>query len=136
MLTVFVIEHLKNIEFSAMSTTPLAKSYLHFLMLLTEPESAHAHSRLDANHKALFESTVMRWSVGKPLSVLETISQAKLGSPATLHKRLQGLIAQDFVKSECTGTDKRTKFVSPSQKGIHYMEWVGDKQFKSLPLSE
>jgi hypothetical protein len=118
-------------------TTPLmAEPYLQFLALLSAPSDFHAHGEIDANHKALFESAVLNWSLGKPLSVLETISQAKLGSPATLHKRLQRLIAQDFVKSESKGADKRTKFVSPSHKGISYMDWVGDKLLRSLPSSE
>jgi hypothetical protein len=119
-----------------MTLSPVAEPYLHFLMLLSAPENFYEHGAFDAHHKALFESAVIHWSLGKPLSVLETISQAELGSPATLHKRLQGLIAQDFVKSECMGTDKRTKYISPSIKGISYLDWVGDKMFKSLPLSE
>ena len=119
-----------------MTTPTMAKPYLHFLTLLSVPGDFHELGEFDANHKALFESAVIHWSEGKPLSVLETISQAELGSPATLHKRLQRLIAQDFVKSECTEADKRTKFISPTHKGIRYMEWVGDKLFKSLPLSE
>ncbi|MCE2782345.1 hypothetical protein [Limnohabitans sp.] len=119
-----------------MTFSPVAEPYLHFLMSLSAPENFHEHGAFDANHKALFESAVLHWFLGKPLSVLETISQAELGSPATLHKRLQALIAQDLVKSECMGTDKRTKYVSPSTKGIRYLDWVGDKMFKALPLSE
>ncbi len=74
----------------------------------------------------------MHWSLGKSLSVLETIRQTELGSPATLHKRLTRLIAQEFLKSEALGADKRTKFVFPTDKGLSYMDWVGDKQFTAL----
>jgi hypothetical protein len=119
-----------------MKTSQMAKPYFHFLTLLSDPAFCQEDMEFDANHKALFESAVIHWSLGKPLSVFETISQAELGSPATLHKRLQRLIAQDFVKSECTGADKRTKFISPTPKGMSYMEWVGDKLYKSLALSE
>lgn len=115
-----------------MKTSRMANPYFQFLTLLSNPENME----FDANHKVLFESSVIHWSLGKPLSVLETISQSELGSPATLHKRLQRLIAQDFLKSECTGADKRTKFISPTPKGISYMEWVGDKLLKSLPSPE
>jgi hypothetical protein len=119
-----------------MKSSQMAKPYFHFLTLLSDPATCQENMGFDANHKVLFESAVIQWSLGKPLSVLETISQAELGSTATLHKRLQRLIAQDFVKSECTGADKRTKFISPSPKGMRYMEWVGDKMRKSLPPSE
>ena len=119
-----------------MTPPVMAKTYLHFLALLSASGDFDANGEFDANHQALFESAVIHWSMGKPLSVLETISQAELGSPATLHKRLQRLIAQDFVKSVCKGSDKRTKFVSPSNKGISYMDWVGNTMLKSLTLSE
>jgi hypothetical protein len=119
-----------------MITPPLAVPYMHFLALLSAPCDFHAPGEFDANHKALFESAVMHWSEGKPLSVLETISQTELGSPATLHKRLQRLIALDFVKSESKSSDKRTKFISPTDKGIAYMAWVGDQQFNSLPQTD
>ena len=119
-----------------MTTPPMAKPYLHFLTLTSGHGDFHEDGKFDANHKALFESAVIHWSLGKPLTVLETISQEQLGSPATLHKRLKHLIAQDFVKSECSESDQRTKLVSPSHKGMRYMEWVGDKMRKSLPPSE
>ena len=119
-----------------MKTSQMAKPYFKFLGLLSDPVVFHENSEFDANHKALFESAVIHWSLGKPLSVLETINQAELGSPATLHKRLQRLIAQDIVQSECSEADKRTKFISPTPKGMSYLEWVGDKMLKSLPLSE
>ena len=119
-----------------MKTPQMAKSYFHFLALISDPVCFHEKKGFDANHKALFESAVIHWSLGKPLSVLETINQAELGSPATLHKRLQRLIAQDFVQSECSEADKRTKFISPTPKGMRYMAWIGDKMLKSLPLSK
>lgn len=115
-----------------MNITPLAEAYLRFLKLTSPPGTLLGDEEFDANLKALFEATVMHWSLGKPLSVLETISQTKLGSPATLHKRLQRLIAQDFVKSEVWGSDKLTKFVSPTNKGLVYIDLVGGKMFKSL----
>jgi len=119
-----------------MKTSKMAKPYFHFLTLLSDPAYRQENMEFDANHKALFESAVIHWSLGNPLSVLETINQTELGSPATLHKRLQSLITQKFLKSECAGADKRTKFISPTPKGMSYMEWVGDKMLKSLPPSE
>ncbi len=128
----FDIEHIRIYKILAMNITPLAEAYLRFLKLTSPPGALLGDEEFDANLKALFEATVMHWSLGKPLSVLETISQTKLGSPATLHKRLQRLIAQDFVKSEVWGSDKRTKFVSPTNKGLVYIDLVGGKMFKSL----
>ena len=111
-----------------MNIPPLAEAYLRFLKLSSSP----ANLKFDANHKALFEAAVMHWSMGKSLSVLETIRQTELGSPATLHKRLKRLIAQELLKSEALGVDKRTKFVVPPDKVLSYMDGVGDKQLTAL----
>jgi hypothetical protein len=101
----------------------MAEPYLQFLALLSAPSDFHAHGEIDANHKALFESAVLNWSLGKPLSVLETISQAKLGSPATLHKSLQRLIAQDFVKSESKGqTSAQSSYPQVTRESV---TWIG-----------
>lgn len=110
-----------------MKSSPLAEAYLDFLKLSAAIEELPGFEDFDANHKALFETVVLNWFLGKPLTVRETISQAALGSPATLHKRLQRLIAQDLVASESPATDRRTKFVSPTQKGLNYAHWQGQK---------
>lgn len=79
---------------------------------------------VDANEKALFDALALRWSQGQPLTVREAISQAHLGSPATLHKRLKRLIAKDLVVACHEGADRRTKFLQPSNKGMVYIEWL------------
>ncbi len=119
-----------------MRPSPLAETYFRFLRLSAAVEDLHAHEELDANHKALFEVVALHWSQGQPLSVRDTIGQTSLGSPATLHKRLQRLIAMDFLKSEALDTDRRTKFVSPSEKGMDYVHRLGDHLIKSQTLTE
>jgi DNA-binding MarR family transcriptional regulator len=115
-----------------MNPLPLAEAYLNFRKLTSALEAMPGFEAFDANHKALFEVVVMHWSQGNPLTVQDTIGQTALGSPATLHKRLQNLIAQDLVKSDRVGTDLRAKFVSPTDKGLKYADWVGEKLIKSL----
>ena len=87
---------------------------------------------LDANHKTLFELAILHWSIGEPLSVRKLIHQSELGSPATLHKRLQNLITQEFLMSEVQESDKRTKYVSPTRKGMKYAHCLGEKLLHSL----
>ncbi len=78
----------------------------------------------DANEKALFDALVLNWSEGQPMNVREAISLSELGSPATLHKRLKRLIAKDLMVAYHDGTDRRTKFLKPSEKGMVYIEWL------------
>lgn len=126
-----------------MKSSPHAEAYLDFLKLSVAIKELPGFEDFDANHKALFEAVVLNWFLGNPLSVRETINLAALGSPATLHKRLQRLIAQDLVVSEGSATDRRTKFVSPTKKGLDYAHWQGQKlqqaqrssKKKSLPAA-
>ncbi len=115
-----------------MAPSPLAKAYFQFLQLSAAVRNLPGHEELDANLNALFEVVALHWSLGKPLSVRETIDHIALGSPATLHKRLHRLIALDFVKSEALKTDRRIKFVSPTTKGLKYAHSLGDKLMQSL----
>lgn len=61
------------------------------------------------------------------MTVRNAIGQEVLGSPATLHKRLQRLIAKDLVIAEFAGQDRRTKYLRPSEKGLVYIEWLSSQ---------
>ena len=114
-----------------MNPSPLAKAYLKFLKLSAAVDRLPGFEDFDANGKALFEVAMLNWFQGTPFTVRETINQSELGSPATLHKRLQRLIAQNMLSSVCMGSDRRTKFVMPTTKGLEYLDWLG----KQLPIS-
>ena len=105
-----------------------AQAYLHFLQLSSGFVQMPALEGFDANHKALFESVALSWFLGKPLTVRDTIEQSALGSPATLHKRLHRLIGQKLLTAQGFGTDRRTKFVQPTDKGLAFIEWLGQLQ--------
>lgn len=105
--------------------SPSKSAYLRFLKLVCAVEGLPGLDEVDANDKALFESICLCWSENKLMTVRDAISQAKLGSPATLHKRLQRLIANGLVVAKHIGSDKRTKYISPSEKGEVCLEWLG-----------
>lgn len=107
-------------------------AYLQFLGHSRSVAALHGEEPLDANHKALLESVALNWSQDHPLSVVQTINQAHLGSPATLHKRLARLIAQDFVRAQAGGVDRRTKWVKPTDKGLDYFHRLGMNMIKAL----
>lgn len=59
------------------------------------------------------------------LTVRQIIGIERLGSPATLHKRLMRLREMDLVDAAFQGSDRRTKYLSPSAKGLKYAEGLG-----------
>lgn len=107
------------------TSTPFASAYLRFLQLVSAIETLPGMEDFDANERALFETLALHWSQGQPLTVREAIGQTSLGSPATLHKRLQRLIAKGLVVSQHQGHDRRTKYLIPADKGMVYIEWLG-----------
>ena len=119
-----------------MTASPHAKAYLQFLQLSRAIADFPGKEWLDANHKALFDSVALHWSQGQPLSVRQTIDQTHLGSPATLHKRLQRLIAQDFLTAQGLDHDRRIKWVSPTDKGLEYFHWIGEQLVSALNHEE
>lgn len=104
--------------------SPFKSAYLRFLQLISAVEAMPGLQDFDANEKALFDALVLNWSEGQPMTVREAISLSQLGSPATLHKRLKRLIAKDLMVAYHDGTDRRTKFLKPSEKGMVYIEWL------------
>ena len=107
--------------------SPLTSAYLRFLQLINTLEALPGLHELAANEKALFDSILLHWSKGDPLTVRLAIGQDYLGSPATLHKRLKRLIAKDLILTRYEGGDKRTKYLEPSEKGLAYIEWLDNK---------
>jgi hypothetical protein len=107
--------------------SPFKSAYLKFLELVSAVEAMPSIGDVDANEKALFDALCLAWSQGNPFSVRAAINQSNLGSPATLHKRLQQLIAKDLIVAEFEGQDRRTKYLRPSEKGLLYIEWLSSK---------
>lgn len=107
--------------------SPFKSAYLRFLQLVATVDELSGLDGFDANEKVLFDSLCLRWSQGKAMTVREAISQASLGSPATLHKRLKRLIAKQLIVAAHEGQDKRTKYLVLSEKGQAYVELLSSK---------
>lgn len=106
--------------------SPSKSAYLRFLQLVSAVEGLPDFRKIDANEKVLFESICLRWSENQLMTVMDVISQADLGSRVTLHKRLQHLIEKGLVVATNDGEDKRTKYITPSEKGKIYLNWLSN----------
>jgi len=107
--------------------SPFKGAYLRFLQLISAVEAMPGLEDFDANERALFESLCLSWSQENPMTVRQAISQTSLGSSATLHKRLQRLIAKGLIVTEVAEGDRRTKYLHPSEKGLNYVNWLSSQ---------
>lgn len=111
-------------------TSSLSHAYLRFLRL-SKALSDDAIVNLNANHRELLESIALAWHDGSPMSVRQAISLQALGSPATLHKRLDVLRTQGYLEELFVEGDKRTKLLGLTPKALNYFEQLG--HFMALP---
>lgn len=103
---------------------PANSHYLRFLQLANAVDGMPWMVEVDANEKALFDLICLHWSQNQPLSVVEAINQPQLGSQATLHKRLKRLIAKDWIIARHAEPNRRTKLLTPSERGTSYIRWM------------
>lgn len=105
--------------------TSFFKAYIHFLSLAANVHKPNQETDLDPNEKALLELMILQWSSGHPWTVRQAIAQAHLGSPATLHKRLNRLRTKSYCVLLDSADDRRIKYLIPGPKGMTYIESMG-----------
>ena len=67
----------------------------------------------------------MNASNGMPLCVAGAMSLSALASPATLHRRIDDLIAKGYISHKFED-DRRTKFLMPTSKAAAYFKKVAE----------
>jgi len=96
--------------------TPLAEAYFRFLQLARTFQADPSEAAMDANERALLEAVALRWFEDEPMTVREAIAMERLGSPATLHKRITRLRQKDMLVAFNQEGDRRAKYLIPSEK--------------------
>lgn len=110
--------HMKDENFPRQS--PYLSAYFRFVNLTAAIDLLPGIERFGVNEKALFEAVLLAWSKKVPLTVRQLIGIEQLGSPATLHKRLTRLRAMGMVDASSGESDRRTKCLFPTDKGLSY----------------
>ena len=91
---------------------------------------------MDANERALLEAVALRWFEDEPMTVREAIAMERLGSPATLHKRITRLRQKDMLVAFNQEGDRRAKYLIPSEKTLKmFAELGGNMQKVHQPAS-
>ena len=116
--------------------TPLAEAYLRFLQLARTFQADPSEAAMDANERALLEAVALRWFEDEPMTVREAIAMERLGSPATLHKRITRLRQKDMLVAFNQEGDRRAKYLIPSEKTLKmFAELGGNMQKVHQPAS-
>jgi DNA-binding MarR family transcriptional regulator len=106
---------------------PHQNLYLGFLQLceqknaLINTYSAH----ISPNLLALFVVIARKHAQGHPMTVSEAMGLQKMASSAALHKRIDDLREAGMICLIFKHTDRRTKYLVPSDKGEKYLKLMG-----------
>ncbi len=96
--------------------------YINFLNLLKAFEPTADEALLDHTCKLMLEEIAIGVSNDKLLTVSDIMAFKHLGSPATLHRKLDILLNTKLVESTFKGTNRRTKYINLTATGQAYFE--------------
>jgi len=107
----------------------MINNYCEFLRSRNEIGKTYLSKKLDMACLQLLDLIVIAMHEKKELSVSKALALSEVGSPATIHKKLQILRDFDLVSASFT-TDKRTKVLKLTDKAQAYYDEIA-KAFAS-----
>ena len=106
--------------------------YMRFLNLLHSLEGGAQAPAMDLEAKKLLEVIAVRHAQQKPLTVTEAMALAYIASPATIHRKLDPLRELGMVDSVFEGSNRRTKYLIPTQVAHDYFDQVGQAMQEAI----
>jgi len=95
------------------------RAYFKFLALVEDPTKL-----LKVSREALALLDVIASCADlEPLSVTEAMSLASIASPATIHRKLDELVAANLVTHDYRDGNRRTKYLLPTKKAWAHYEY-------------
>lgn len=85
----------------------------------------HYSSHISPAALALFVVIVLNHEKNRPLTISEAMALDHMASSAALHKRIDDLREAGMVCVTFKGQNRRTKFLSPTNKGERYLKLMG-----------
>ena len=99
--------------------------YLKFLSLLHAIEETGELPALDLDAKRLLELIAVRHFEGKSMTVTDAMSMSTIASPATIHRKLDVLRESGMISTDYEGSNRRTKFLRPTDQAVNYFNTLG-----------
>lgn len=82
-------------------------------------------AELDLTSIKLLEICEVRHDSGNRLTVTEAMKLQQVASPATIHRKVTNLIDAGYLTLEFEGTNRRTKYLTPTSKSSNYFAELG-----------
>ena len=98
------------------------QSYLRFLQLVNLMENIKPQIGLDKIELLLLDYIALAVSQNADLLVKDLVCLSEIGSLATLHRRLKGLVVQGYIRLIPDDFDNRKKHVVLTTKAQKYYE--------------
>ena len=112
-----------------MSSRPIFLRFLHLTQAISGEWTA---SNLDFTALRLLEELAIAHSQGESMTVTEAMNLGFIASPATLHRKLDQLREAGYIDFSFKGTNRRTKFLAPTEIAEKYFEHMGKALLTAL----
>ncbi len=99
--------------------------YLHFVRLTDKLEGASKIPELDEIEQRLLNVIALHIAEGQSLLVGDLIYTKRIGSPATLQRRIAKLVEMEFIRYG-SDVDGRKKYLELTPKAIDYIAKLGE----------
>ena len=106
--------------------------YMRFLKIVAALEQGQHHKEISPIAVLLLNEIALKDFDKKPLTVSQAMEFRALGSPATLHRKIDELRHADLVLVTNVGTDRRTKYLFLTQAARDYFQIKNDAMLKAV----
>jgi DNA-binding MarR family transcriptional regulator len=110
----------------------MPNAYIRFLNLIDALDRINPGRSLDYIEIQMLEHIIQQQARNHKLLVGDMIAMSHLGSQATLHGRLNNLVAMGYIKLVEDKNDARRKSVIPTKLAIKYVQFMSDCLEKAL----
>lgn len=80
---------------------------------------------LDLTSMQLLEICMVRSDAGQRLTITEAMGLTHVASPGTIHRKLFQLLDAGYVTFEYESNNRRTKYLTPTEKSNEYFAKLG-----------
>jgi DNA-binding MarR family transcriptional regulator len=106
--------------------------YLRFLAISEVLAQEMKLADVDLTSQKLLESIAVAAESKQMLNVSQAMALNAIASPATLHRKIQILLDAGLVEQVYEGRNRRTRYLSPTDKAQSHFERMGKSMTSSL----
>ena len=111
---------MKEVFMSKAARNELIDLFFRFQQIVQSLKTLPSLQDLTPEHEALLNLVGAYWHAGDTLSVRQAMRSEHLGSPATIHKRLQYLRNLGLIDLQTSEQDSRKRMIVPTAEAISF----------------